>query len=127
MMTNPKVDAVGCNGIAKAFPIGNFYIPFFYDPYAFEELDSPTAKWKEQNPVLAHFLSNSQLQFNSPVRQVKSAFGGFALYRTAAMEGNRYCFLTDNSGKPKCEHKSFHEKMNFWYNPKMIHLVNHNP
>jgi hypothetical protein len=44
---------------------------------------------------------------------VESAFGGLAIYKTAAIKGRRYIGDT-------CEHVSFNEGLKMWINPRLI-------
>lgn len=101
--------AMTSNG--KKLTARNIFSPYFYDTYAFQELndDSPQTLKK----ILKNQKKYSKLKKGMPIIKVKSGFNGMALYKWDSIKNFRYeCQKNDDSiVQYKCEHMDLHEKM----------------
>jgi len=127
-MRDESIDAVACNGWSATM---KQWCLKFFDPYAFEFHPSSAQRtlsyWEERMPFLFHLLRYRFVRYNAKPLKVLSAFNGLAIYRTKSVVKYRYDSGLASHGRPRCEHKYLHEKMNMLFNPKFFFLIYANP
>ena len=73
--------------------------------------------WRKLCSREEHILSPGEVGGNSHRCRVKSAFGGFALYKTTSLKNKAYTSKptkgnNTNSEECECEHTTFHSNLN---------------
>lgn len=121
MNNNLAIDAVACNGMVN----GSF---LYYDSFAYAK-DKSELRWNNtmdkqshDNDVLKYVSKKYKETLNLDV--VKSAFGGFCIYRFNNFVGKYYGYEED---KFTCEHCILHEQLDLMFvNPRMIFIIDEN-
>ena len=116
-----QIEVMACNGILQD---GLKY----YDTFAYakteNELDWNTNFDKQNHDQDVIKNVSKKYQENLKLDNVKSAFGGFAIYKFASFNGKQYDF---NPTGYSCEHCIFHKQFNtIMVNPRMIFLIKEN-
>lgn len=116
-----KIDVIACNGVMKQ----NLS---YYDTFAHID-EGELGYWLTPEERLQHdkhVYTNVSQTYQTDLRlhRVKSAFGGFAIYRRDAFIKARYDYREDAFC---CEHTLFHKSMTAVYvNPTMIYMITKN-
>lgn len=121
MNNNLAIDAVACNGMVN----GSF---LYYDSFAYAK-DKSELRWNNtmdkqshDNDVLKYVSKKYKETLNLDI--VKSAFGGFCIYRFNNFVGKYYGYEED---KFTCEHCILHEQLDLMFvNPRMIFIIDEN-
>ena len=121
MNTNLAINAIACNGIVN----GTF---LYYDSFAYAK-DKSELRWNNtmdkqshDNDVLKYVSKKYKETMNLDI--VKSAFGGFCIYRFSNLINKYYGYEEE---KFTCEHCILHEQMDLMYvNPRMIFIIDEN-
>ncbi len=134
MKNNRDINAVCANGIIKhdilPFISGEkinkeIGVPlyFYYDPYAYRELDDEITPIK--NKYFYDFIySNPEKCEGEKLKKVRSCFGGFTIYKKEAILKSKYDTYNDSNNTAVCEHEVLNEKIDGIYHSKeLLHLV----
>lgn len=121
MNKNQNINAIACNGMVN----GSF---LYYDSFAYAK-DKSELRWNNTMDKQSH--DNDVLKYVSKKYKetmdldfVKSAFGGFCIYRFTDFLDKFYGF---EENKFTCEHCIFHEQFQLMYvNPRMIFIIDEN-
>lgn len=121
MEQNQNIEVMTCNGILQD-------TLKYYDTFAYaktkNELDWNTNFDKQNHDQDVIKNVSKKYQENLKLDKVKSAFGGFAIYKFASFNGKQYDF---NPKGYSCEHCIFHKNFNnIMVNPRMIFLIKEN-
>lgn len=107
-MNKPGWDAIFCNGVTVA-PNGIGYM--YYDAYATILENGPAHQSIRNMNNLQHELRF--IHKKKKLYRVRSAFGGFGVYRYEAIKGLKYAAMdnSDDEVEVHCEHVNLHQKM----------------
>lgn len=134
LSTNNNINAVCANGIIKhdALPfitVGKIKkeigVPlyFYYDTYAYREIGDKINLLK--NKIFYDFMySNPDKCNDNKLKNVRTCFGGFTIYKKESLLKSRYGTYKDSNNNPICEHEFLNEKIDGVYHSKdLLHLV----
>lgn len=121
MNKNLGINAIACNGVVN----GTF---LYYDSFAYAK-DKSELRWNNTMDKQSH--DSDVLKYVSKKYKetldldiVKSAFGGFCIYRFNDILGKYYSY---EENKFTCEHCILHEQLDLMYvNPRMIFIIDEN-
>ena len=95
----------------------------YYDLWALRTFDdwTPCDVWNDKNCKQDY----KDIPIDSPLIEVKSCFGGFAIYKTKYLNNCKYDGISNKIKDEKCEHVSLNECIihnggKIYINPKMI-------
>lgn len=119
----PSLDALCARGVYEFGPL-----PIYYDTYAHATEDQ--LNQDDGVSLLSHInlqtLGVKAPDGDQPFR-VKSCFSGFTIYKSSSVMNSEYRFSAPDE-KLKCEHITFHEKLeHIELDPRLKHLVLVNP
>jgi len=129
--TNHHIAAIAANGqqLTTAPLTAQLLYGFEYqDPYAHEdERNAGKGLAQQLDNVRSKFVN--RFQYGDELRAVRSAFGGFAVYRMERVVGLRYGVVySDSGGHVLCEHVSLNRQLaagggGMFVNPSMMHVI----
>ena len=143
LRTDPSIAAIAANGLLlTTAPLTLSLLRGFeyQDPYAHEDASDPGKRYPQQlDNIRSKFVN--RFHYGAPLHAVRSAFGGFAVYRMERVVGKRYFVSwTDGGRQVLCEHVSLHRQLagggsnvtdgdggrdggGVYLNPTMIHVI----
>lgn len=120
--TKPQLQGLCANGVN----IGNYGLFIkhnYHDPYAHKELKEGKGVLKRLTSHWGISLPPDRTKCSDDIRQVRSCFNGFSIYRLSSIMGKHYEFKEED-GEVLCEHVTFNTQLDqFYLDPHFIFVI----